>query len=148
MFSKTTEYALRATIYIAQKSNEKRKLPIPEISKAIGSPPSFTAKILQTLAKNNKIVSSVRGPGGGFFLSPKAEKLPVMAVLEAMKEDTTLTNCVLGLENCSSKKPCPLHDQYQDIRHELVKMFNHKSIGEIAGELNYENMFLKSGKAT
>lgn len=148
MFSKTTEYALRATIYIAQKSNEKRKLPITEISKAIGSPPSFTAKILQALAKNDKIVSSVRGPGGGFFLSAKADKLPVMAVLEAMNEDTTLTDCVLGLESCTSKKPCPLHEQYQEIRHELVSMFNQKSIGEIAGDFQYENIFLKSGKAT
>jgi len=55
MFSKSTEYALRATIYIAQNSNSEKKLAIGQISKAIGSPASFTAKILQNLtrAKNH-----------------------------------------------------------------------------------------------
>ena len=38
MFSKATEYALRATIYIAQKGSEARKCSIEEISMAIDSP--------------------------------------------------------------------------------------------------------------
>ena len=38
MFSKATEYALRATIYIAKKSTEEKKLGIEEISRAIDSP--------------------------------------------------------------------------------------------------------------
>ena len=66
MFSKTAEYALRATIFIAQKGTIEQTLGIDEIAKAIGSPQSFTAKILQMLTKDNKIVSSARGPHGGF----------------------------------------------------------------------------------
>ena len=77
MFSKATEYALRATIYIAKKSTEEKKLGIEEISRAIDSPQSFTAKILQALTKDNKVVSSVRGPNGGFFITEKTKKLPV-----------------------------------------------------------------------
>ena len=41
MFSKATEYALRATIYIAQKSSAEKKLSIGEIAKAIDSPVPF-----------------------------------------------------------------------------------------------------------
>ena len=70
MFSKATEYALRATIYIAQKSSEENKLSIEEISTAIDSPQSFTAKILQSLTREN-VISAVRGPNGGFFISEK-----------------------------------------------------------------------------
>jgi len=62
MFSKATEYALRATIYIAQKGTEEKMLGLAEISKAIDSPQSFTAKILQKLSRGNKIISSARGP--------------------------------------------------------------------------------------
>ena len=71
MFSKTTEYALRATIYIAQKSSEENKLGIDVIAKAIDSPKSFTAKILQSLTKGNKVISSARGPNGGFYITDK-----------------------------------------------------------------------------
>jgi len=74
MFSKATEYALRATIFIAQKSTEETKLSIDDIAKAIDSPKSFTAKILQQLTKNNLVISSVRGPNGGFFITEKAKK--------------------------------------------------------------------------
>lgn len=74
MFSKATEYALRATIYIAQKSTEEKKIGIYEIAKAIDSPQSFTAKILQALTKENKIISSIRGPNGGFFITQEAKK--------------------------------------------------------------------------
>ena len=105
MFSKATEYALRATIYIAQKSSEEVNLGIEAISKAIDSPQPFTAKILQILTKDNKIISSVRGPNGGFFMTEKAKKLPVRSILEAMGEDKILEKCILGLNQCSEVQP-------------------------------------------
>ena len=123
MFSKATEYALRATIYIAQKSSAESKLGIDEIAKAIDSPKSFTAKILQQLTRNNKVISSVRGPNGGFFISEKAKKQPVRAVLQAMGESELLERCVLGLNKCSELKPCPMHNQYKDIKQQLIKSF-------------------------
>jgi Rrf2 family transcriptional regulator, iron-sulfur cluster assembly transcription factor len=54
MFSKATEYALRATIYIAQKSSTEHKIGLEEIAKAIDSPASFTAKILQAHERKSK----------------------------------------------------------------------------------------------
>ncbi len=84
MFSKATEYALRATIYIAKNSSPGKKIGIDEIAKAIDSPQSFTAKILQALTRDGNLVSSVRGPNGGFFLTEDAKKLPVRSVLQAM----------------------------------------------------------------
>ena len=64
MFSKATEYALRATIFIAQNSSEEKKVGIQTIAKAIDSPQSFTAKILQLLTRDNKIISSAPGRHG------------------------------------------------------------------------------------
>ncbi len=136
MFSKSTEYALRATIYVAQKSSIERKLGLDEISKAIGSPRSFTAKILQLLTKNNKIVNSVSGPNGGFYISDKAKKLPVRSILEAMEEDEVLNKCVLGLVKCSEKKPCPMHFEYKSIKQQLITLFENKTIQMLAEEIN------------
>jgi Rrf2 family protein len=142
MFSKSTEYALRATIYIAQKSNEEKKLSIGLISKAIGSPASFTAKILQNLTKA-KIVSANRGPHGGFYLSEKAKKLPVRSILKAMNEDEVLKKCVLGLKKCSEKKPCPMHSRYKLIKEDLVELFESKTVGMLADEIKNGASFIK-----
>lgn len=134
MFSKATEYALRATIYIAQRSSDKNNPGLAEIAKAIDSPRSFTAKILQLLTKDNKIVSSVRGPNGGFFLTEKAKKLPVRSILVAMNEDGILEKCVLGLKQCSEVKPCPMHASYKLIKGRLIDLFETKSIQSLADE--------------
>lgn len=146
MFSKATEYALRATIYIAQRSTDKNKPGLSEVAKAIDSPRSFTAKILQLLTKNNKVVSSIRGPNGGFFLTEKAKKLPVLAVLEAMGEDEILTKCVLGLKQCSETQPCPMHAQYKSIKHQLIRLFETKTIQTLAGEITNGGSFIGNRK--
>ncbi len=135
MFSKATEYALRATIYIAQRSNDQKKPGLEEIAIAIDSPKSFTAKILQQLTRNNKVVSSVRGPNGGFFLTEKAKKMPVHIILEAMNEDKVLQKCVLGLKLCSEIQPCPMHTQYKSIKLQLIKLFETKTIQSLANEI-------------
>ncbi|HQX95350.1 MAG: Rrf2 family transcriptional regulator [Chitinophagaceae bacterium] len=136
MFSKATEYALRATIFIAQKSTEETKLSIDDIAKAIDSPKSFTAKILQQLTKNNLVISSVRGPNGGFFITEKAKKNPVRSVLVAMGESEVLDKCVLGLNKCSETKPCPMHLKYKVIKVQIIKLFESKTIQHLADEMD------------
>ena len=145
MFSKATEYALRATIYIAQKSSEEKKLGIEEISKAIDSPQSFTAKILQSLTREN-IVSAVRGPNGGFFISEKAKKKPARSVLLAMGEDDVLEKCVLGLKMCSEIQPCPMHAQYKSIKQQLIKLFVTKTIQQLAADIKDGVVFINNKK--
>ncbi|MCS3796506.1 RrF2 family transcriptional regulator [Niastella sp. OAS944] len=136
MFSKSTEYALRAAIFIAQKGSEENKLGIDEISRAIGSPRPFTARILQLLTKDNKIVSSVRRPNGGFYIADKAKKLPSRCILEAMGEDEILEKCVLGLIQCSEKMACPMHAEYKLIKQQLIQLFENKTIELLVDEID------------
>ena len=142
MFSKATEYALRATIFIAQKSSEETKLGLDDIAKSIKSPRSFTAKILQQLTAGNKIISSTRGPGGGFFMTKNAKMLPVKAILSAMEDDDVLDKCVLGLKKCSDIKPCPMHNQYKTIKEQLKNLFVSKTIQDLADEMETSERYL------
>jgi Rrf2 family protein len=144
MFSKTAEYALRATIYIAQKSSKDTKTGLAEIAKAIDAPSPFTAKILQQLVKNKKIISSLTGPTGGFFITEKAKQLPVMEVLKAVGEDKLLAKCILGLRKCSDKKPCPMHHTYRHIRKDLLTLFEKTLISTLAEETSRLDLFINN----
>lgn len=144
MFSKATEYALRATIFIAQKGSVENKLGIEEISLAIDSPQSFTAKILQSLTKDNKIISSTRGPKGGFYLTEEAKKLPVFSILQALGEEDILEKCVLGLKQCSETQPCPMHAQYKTIKQQLIKLFKTNTIQELAADIKDGVIFINN----
>jgi Rrf2 family transcriptional regulator, iron-sulfur cluster assembly transcription factor len=135
MFAKSTEYALRAIIYLAQKSSADHKISIAELSEATGSPKSFTAKILQKLTKGNNLVSSVTGPTGGFYLKEASKGKSIYHVLTLLGEDFTITGCILGLKECSEVNPCPMHTQYRKIRLQLLEMLDHKTIQEVANEM-------------
>ena len=54
MFSKSTEYALRATIYIAQQSTKENKIGIAEVAHAIDSPNLSPLKFYNCLQKTIK----------------------------------------------------------------------------------------------
>ena len=70
MFSKSCEYGIRATIFIATQSYLNNRTGIKDIAKKIDSPEAFTAKILQILVKAN-IIHSTKGVGGGFEIPKK-----------------------------------------------------------------------------
>jgi len=135
MFSKSAEYALRAIIYLAQKSSPEQKIGITELAEAIDSPKSFTAKILQKLTRDHVLINSVTGPNGGFYLTEAAKKKSLLHVLSLLEEDITVSECILGLRECSEKNPCPMHFQYKTIKPLLLNMLDHKSIGELAREM-------------
>ncbi len=146
MFSKATEYALRATIYIAKRGTPDKKVSISEVAAAIDSPVPFTAKILQLLTKENTLISSVRGPNGGFFLTDESKKLPVRSILMAMGEDEVLEKCVLGLKQCSEIQPCPMHAQYKTIKQQLIKLFASKTIRQLADEIKEGEIYINNIK--
>lgn len=79
---KSTEYALIATVHIAQNSKEGRVLS-HKISKEYNIPLEYLLKILLQLAKAN-ILRSKRGPNGGFVLARDAKKISLLEVIEAV----------------------------------------------------------------
>lgn len=136
MFSKSTEYALRATIYIAKNSKNSKLLTIDEIAKGIDSPKAFTSKILQKLTVENGVIRSYKGPNGGFCFVKEAASYPIIHILKLMKEDSVLDKCIMGLTLCNEKNKCPLHQNYKLIRKEIKLLFESKNIEEmVVGKL-------------
>lgn len=134
MFSKTCEYAIRAMIFIAQKSESGVRVGIKEISKGTNAPEHFIAKILQDLSRKG-LVQSVKGPNGGFFLEEEAKKNTLADIVKAIDGDKLFTGCGLGLKNCSEKKPCPLHDEFKIVRKQMHDMLQSATVTEFNREL-------------
>jgi Rrf2 family protein len=134
MFSKTCEYALRSILFVAQKSEDGNKVGIKEISKGIGAPVHFMAKILQDLSRKG-LVQSIKGPNGGFFLDESDRNVTLADVVNAIDGDKLFTGCGLGLKNCSEKNPCPLHDEFKVIRRQMHHMLQTSKVSEFNKEL-------------
>lgn len=142
MFSKTCEYAIRAIIYIYNKSNLcECKVGIKEIATEIQSPEHFTAKILQLLSRQ-EIVSSMKGPNGGFYMNARQGQLNLLEIVKAVDGPHIFTGCVLGLSQCSETKPCPIHDQYKPIRDNMKGMLSSTTVESLATKLDGGLVFL------
>lgn len=139
MFSKSCKYAIRAVLYMAVHTNPDQKVGVKEISEALDVPGPFLAKLLQQLTRNH-LVSSVKGPNGGFYLSEQNRKAPLRKVVECIDGPDVFTSCILGLPVCSSEHPCPLHTQAYIYREGLLQLVGKKSIEEIAQQVTLEEL--------
>ncbi len=144
MLSKTCEYAVRATLIIAAETEQGNRISLREIARKIDSPESFTAKILQKLARNN-IVDSLKGNGGGFFVSKeKLIQVTLSDIILAIDGEALFKRCSLGLNDCSEIKPCPFHNQYKPIREQLKLALDSTSLADLVSGLVSHSTFLKT----
>ena len=142
MFSKACEYGIRASVYIAVQSMDGRRVNLQEISAEINSPEAFTAKILQTLVRN-EIIQSLKGPTGGFSIEPdKSTGIFLSHIVRSIDGDSVYKGCGLGLKDCSEKHPCPVHDKFKKVREDLRKMLETTSLFHLSRELKKGNTFL------
>lgn len=142
MVSKTCEYGIKALMFVAQKSEGAGKVGVKEIAKAIDSPEPFIAKILQDLARKGFVLST-KGPSGGFYLDKAGLKTTLAEIVNAIDGDKLFTGCGLGLKSCSAKNPCPIHDQFVEVRKQIKTMMQSTTLGDYPAALELGKKFLK-----
>lgn len=140
MFSKACEYGIRAVIYLWSQNKDGKKLGVKDICKEIDAPEYFTAKVLQSLAKK-EVISSSKGPNGGFYISNDQEQLRLIDLVIAIDGDAIFRGCGLGLKQCSEVNPCPIHHEFKAVRDQLTDMLTSMTLRQLAEEV-------AQGKAT
>lgn len=134
MLSSSCRYGIRAVIYLASQPGTSGKTGIKQISKDLGLPSPFLAKILQQLAKQ-KILSSSKGPHGGFSLLKDPRKIALIDIVNTIDGYDTFTDCIMHNGSCEGVekegKHCPLHQDYEKSRKELIKLFSNRTIHEL-----------------
>ena len=129
MFSKSSECALRAMIYIAA---QKPGTPVlsRDVAEYLGMPIQCMTKIMRGLAKRG-LLESLKGRGGGFVLTRNADSLSILDVVEAVEGRLT-PHCLLGLKVCADETACPVHCQWAQLRGQEMEVLRHQSIGAMA----------------
>ncbi len=141
MLSNTCKYAIRSVLYLAVHADEGQKIGIKQVSRELGIPTPFLGKILQSLAKN-KILSSTKGPNGGFGLAGTAKEILLMDIVTVIDGLDGFNNCVVGVKYCSEQEnPCALHSRYAKLREEIKMIFESETIEQLAADV-------KEGKNT
>jgi len=130
LFSKSFGYALRGILYVAISGNEHKRIPIEEISVRLSVPRHFLGKIMNKLAKEG-ILSSTKGPNGGFALNDLTLSTSLLTLLESINGLNQFNECVLRLKKCNSKHPCPLHERIQGYKASVLELFSRTDIASL-----------------
>lgn len=134
IFSKSCEYALQASLYLAQHTNGEFAL-LRDISDALNIPHHFLSKVLQILARSDMVVSS-KGVNGGFALSTDPKDIRLIEIVRAVDGDKFLEECVLGFPGCGDKNPCPVHVQWKRAREIILSMLKKKTLADLGKRLD------------
>lgn len=143
MISKSCKYAIRASVLIASKAEQEIKLGVKEIASQIEAPAAFTGKILQILNKH-KIITSLKGPYGGFFCEPYQLQQSVLRIVNAIDGPSVFRECVMGLNKCSDNHPCPMHHRYAKTRDQILQTFQETTLGALASDYSTGLVHLKN----
>lgn len=143
MISKSCKYSIRAAVFIASKAGEGIKLNVKDIAKEIDAPEAFTAKILQILNKH-RIITSLKGPYGGFFIDEYQLEQPIINIVNAIDGMAVFRECGLGLKKCSDTHPCPLHHKFAVARESLRDVFQNTTLQHLAQGLKEGTSFIKN----
>ena len=141
MFSNSSKYAIKAVLFLALNSSEKKKIMVKDIAGPINVPQAYIAKLLQELSRQ-KVISSTRGPKGGFYLSDDDKKHPFERIIHVIDGENRITSCLLSLESCNEEKPCPLHKMAAPLRAKLLDSLKNKTIGDLARDIKEGNSYL------
>ena len=129
MLSKSCEYGLRASLYLASLEQEGY-VSIGTISEELDISFPFLTKIFQKL-NDAGLLDSRRGPNGGVALTLPAEEITLYEIVVAIDGDDLFEECVLGLPGCGEAEPCPLHEQWTDERDRVENMFQNTTLAEL-----------------
>lgn len=118
-------------------------ITLADIAQRQGISLSYLEQLFSRLRKRS-LVSSVRGPGGGYSLGRDATEINVAEVIGAVDESVDTTRCG-GAHNCQDNERCLTHDLWHDLSDRiydylneisLADLMNRKGIQEVADRQN------------
>jgi Rrf2 family protein len=141
MISNSSKYALMGVLYLAVNSSEEQKILAKDLSSNTGIPQAYLSKLMQELARHS-LISSTRGPKGGFYLTDENRKVPLIDIIDVIEGDYRLTSCVLSLHKCNAEHPCPLHHLVGETKNKFIQHLEETKVQDVVGDIKDGKSFL------
>lgn len=133
MLSKRTKYGLKALYYLS-KQDPYHPVLISEISASENISKKFLEKILLTL-KNNGILSSKKGKGGGYFLQKNPSEIKIVTIVRLLEGPIAMLPCVSlnyyeRCDDCINEEQCSLNRLMVEVRDSTLKILENKTLAD------------------
>ncbi|MBK7959527.1 MAG: Rrf2 family transcriptional regulator [Bacteroidetes bacterium] len=112
-----------------------------EIAHGTEAPIHFISKIMQALSRR-KLVLSVKGPNGGFFMTEKENQTSLSEIVKVLTAIPLYGLCT-RTKACSEKTSCPMHSDYKSIKANIIHLIEFNTIGSIQKRMDMRLFFTK-----
>lgn len=85
--------------------------------------------------RRHQLVSSVRGPGGGYNLARPANEVTVADIVTAVDEPLDATQCG-GKENCHDDRRCMTHDLWATLNEKMYEYLSSVTLSDLVAHHN------------
>jgi Rrf2 family protein len=133
VLSRTSEYVLRALIYLARHEGE-RPIPGRTIAADANIPAKYLSNILGVLVRQGVLESSP-GRTGGFTLARPPEAIRLLDVLGPF-ETFHVSRCPFGNRECSDDNPCLAHPRWKQVKQAEIDFLTETSVRDVAFRAN------------
>ncbi|MCC4265336.1 Fe-S cluster assembly transcriptional regulator IscR [Oceanimonas baumannii] len=124
-------YAVTAMLDVALHANDG-PVSLADISERQGISLSYLEQLFSRLRKQG-LVSSVRGPGGGYLLGLEAGDISVGAVIAAVDESVDATKCQ-GKGDCQSGNQCLTHSLWCALSERISNFLDAITLAELVSQ--------------
>ena len=121
-------YAVTAILDLALNGSE-RPVSLADISGRQSISLSYLEQLFAKLRRNN-LVSSVRGPGGGYRLSRGGHEIFVAQIVDAVNEAVDATGCG-GTADCQQGEVCLTHHLWCDLSEQIHGFLSQISLSHL-----------------
>lgn len=122
-------YAVTAMLDLCIHSG-KGPITLADISERQNISLSYLEQLFAKL-RQKELVTSTRGPGGGYSLSRAANAISVVEIITAADESVDTTRCA-GLHNCQNDEPCLTHELWSDLSSHIRDFLTNITLADLA----------------
>ncbi len=140
--STKARYAVSAIIDLAQHQNGA--VSLKDISQRQEISLAYLEQLFCKL-KNSGVVSSQRGPGGGYILSKETKKISLYEIVVAVEENMDQTQCG-GSMNCTKDKPCTTHHVWTGLNQIIDNYMKNITINDVLTDCITQKLYDSRGK--
>ena len=121
-------YAVTAMLDLAIHDDEG-PISLADISQRQEISLSYLEQLFSKLRKND-LVSSVRGPGGGYELREGADAIYIAQIIDAVNESVDTTRCQ-GAGDCQGGEICLTHYLWKDLSQQIHEFLSNISLADL-----------------
>lgn len=124
-------YAVTAMLDIALHGNGSL-VSVADISKRQAISQSYLEHLFSKL-RHGRLVESVHGPGGGYFLAKNLNDISVADIIQAVNEPIDATQC-RGKLNCHAGRRCMTHALWNELNGEINRYLTSVSLSRLVAQ--------------